>query len=158
MIPTEWSLSHSILNMIWGQWGRPLVDLFATRDNTRLPVFVSPVPDALALDTDALAIPWSNMEVYAFPPYGILPKVLLKAAQEGPRMILIAPMWPWATWYTALQSLAHCSPLQLNLSNQDLFQPHTRVCHGNVDSLDLHAWLLCGSLCVNVDCLRKQFS
>ena len=127
------------------------MDLFATRDNTCLPVFVFPVPNALALDTDALAFPWWIMEFSAFPPYGILSKVF-KAAQEGPCMILIAPMWPWATWYIALQSLAYCSPLQLNL-----FQSHTIVCHGNTDSLDLHAWLLCGSLCENVDYLRKQF-
>ena len=54
------------------------MDLFATRLNRKLPVFVSPVADPEAWDTDALSISWEDMNVYAFPPYKILPQVLHK--------------------------------------------------------------------------------
>ena len=44
-----------------------MVDLFATRYNRKLDLFVSPVPDPLALDADALSISWENLWAYAFP-------------------------------------------------------------------------------------------
>ena len=36
------------------------IDLFATRFNNKLPLFVSPVPDSLATVVDALGLPWEN--------------------------------------------------------------------------------------------------
>ena len=73
----------------------PSDDLFATRFNNKLPQFVSPVPDSLAIAVDALSMPWENLDAYAFPPAAILGKVVEKL-QDSPckRIILIAPGWP----------------------------------------------------------------
>ena len=38
------------------EWGIPLLDLFATRWNHKLPLFVSPVPDPSAVAVDALSM------------------------------------------------------------------------------------------------------
>ena len=156
LIPTEWTLSHSLLGRLWARWHRPMIDLFATSLNHRLPLYVSPVPDSCALDTDALSMDWSSLDVYAFPPFALLSKVLHKARQEGPRMILVAPMWPWARWFNQLLPLAHCPPLALEPRSQDLFQPHSHMVHTRPEVLNLHAWLLCGSHCRTGDCQRKQ--
>ena len=74
------------------EWHLPQIDLFATRFNHKLPQFVSPVPDPLAVAVDALTLPWEDIDAYAFPPTAILGKVVEKL-QDSPckRLILIAP-------------------------------------------------------------------
>ena len=48
---TEWSLHPQVFNR--SKWFTPHVDLFATRLNHKLPLYVSPVPDQNAWDMDA---------------------------------------------------------------------------------------------------------
>ena len=144
---TEWSLSQEVLHPVWTHWFRPQVDLFATKFNHRLPLYVSPVPDPHALATDALSINWSLMIGYAFPPFPILAKVLRKARLENATLILVAPRWPAQPWFPDLLSLSHTQPLQLRVRPCDLRQPRSGVTHANPGVLHLHAWLLCGSRC-----------
>ena len=54
-IQTEWSLPE-IFQKLCTKWHRPQIDLFATRFNHKLPQFVSPVPDSLAVAVDALTL------------------------------------------------------------------------------------------------------
>ena len=49
------------------------IDLFATRFNNKLPLFVLPVPDFLVIAVDALSLPWEDLDAYAFPPAAIPP-------------------------------------------------------------------------------------
>ena len=56
ILHTEWSLSPQIFRQICQALGTPHIDLFATSLNTKLPVYVSPYPDPLAWDTDALSM------------------------------------------------------------------------------------------------------
>ena len=81
-LQTEWQLHQEAVDLLFHKWGTPNVDLFATRLNARLPVFVSPVQDPMAWETDALSISWENVDGYAFPPYRILPQVLHKFQRE----------------------------------------------------------------------------
>ena len=46
---TEWSLSPQVVEAIWAFWGRPQMDLFATRDNHKIDTYVSPFLDDLPL-------------------------------------------------------------------------------------------------------------
>ena len=64
-IQTEWSLLPEVFQTICSRWHRPQIDLFATRFNNKLPLFVSPVPDPLATAVDALSLPWEDLEAYA---------------------------------------------------------------------------------------------
>ena len=57
-IQTEWSLLPEIFQRICHTWHQPQIDLFATRFNHKLPQFVSPVPDSLAVAVDALTLSW----------------------------------------------------------------------------------------------------
>ena len=56
MSGTEWSLHPSVFRALTREWGIPLLDLFATRWNQKLPLFVSPVPDPSAMAVDALSM------------------------------------------------------------------------------------------------------
>ena len=52
-LKTEWALDQSIANSIFQMFNYPNVDLFATRFNHKLPLYVSPVLDNQALAIDA---------------------------------------------------------------------------------------------------------
>ena len=65
-IQTEWSLLPEVFQAICSRWHWPQIDLFATRFNNKLPLFVSPVPDPLATAVDALSLPWEDLDAYAF--------------------------------------------------------------------------------------------
>ena len=76
-IQTGWFLLSEVFQSICSRWHRPQIDLFATRFN-KLRLFVSPVPDPLALAVDALSLPWEDLDAYDFPPAAILGKVVEK--------------------------------------------------------------------------------
>ena len=42
ILKTEWSLNQTIADRIFHAWGRPFVDLFARRINTKLATYISP--------------------------------------------------------------------------------------------------------------------
>ena len=85
-------------------WGRPQIDLFATRFNNKLPTFLSLLPDQAV---DALSLHWETLEAKAFPPVSLLGKVLSKVMDQGCRkMILIAPGWPNMSWFWDLGNLS----------------------------------------------------
>ena len=65
-IQTEWSLLQEVFQATCSRWHRPQIDLFATRFNNKLPLFVSPVLDPLASAVDALTLPWEDLDAYAF--------------------------------------------------------------------------------------------
>ena len=71
-IQTEWSLLPEVFQTLCNRWHQPQIDLFATRFNNKLPLFVSPVPDPMATAVDALILSWENLDAYVFPPTAIL--------------------------------------------------------------------------------------
>ena len=68
-ISTEWSLNQEIANKIFQIMDFPSIDLFATRLNHRLPLYVSPIPDQKALSIDALTMDWNRLRVSTVPSY-----------------------------------------------------------------------------------------
>ena len=72
---TEWSLHPKIFHKICQIWHRPMVDMFATKMNNKLPLYVSPVPDPNAMVVDALNISWEAIDGYTYCPIALIPKV-----------------------------------------------------------------------------------
>ena len=142
-IQTEWSLLPEIFHKVCKKWHRPQIDLFATRFNHKLPQFVSPVPDPLAVAVDALTLPWEDLDAYAFPPTAILGKVVEKLLDSPcKRLILIAPGWPNMPWFWDLVTMSSQVPLSLPNQPNLLTQPFNQIPHRNLTNLNLHAWLL----------------
>ena len=77
-IQTEWSLHPQVFREICQVWHKPMVDLFATNLNAKLPTYVSPVPDDKAWQIDALNISWEALDAYAFCPVAILLQLVKK--------------------------------------------------------------------------------
>ena len=142
IIQTEWSLSTGVQSVVL-QVGPPLVDLFATRFNHKLPSFVSPVPDQAAWAVDTLSLSWEQLNAYAFPPVSLLPQVISKLRDQGcHRMTLIAPGWPNMPWFWDLVDLSVQIPFSLPLIRDLVTQPFNGLLHRNLKNLNLHAWLL----------------
>jgi ribonuclease HI len=143
VIPTEWSLHPQVVEWVFQQLWKPMVDLFATRFNNKLPIFVSPVPDPEALETDAISMSWEGLDAYAYPPHQILNKVLEKfRLTEMCSIILIAPYWENQSWFPELLRLSKTAPLPLPVRKNLLKQPRTNVFHSDPGFLRLNAWQL----------------
>jgi hypothetical protein len=101
-LPTEWTLNAEVFRQLQRHFPQMEIDLFATHLNNRLPVFVSPVPDPSALAVDALSFDWSNLDLYAFPPTPLIPKVLQRLEPFACKMTLKAPLRWNRSWITPL--------------------------------------------------------
>ena len=152
---TEWSLSPQVFKQISRIWESPQVDLFATRLNTKLPLYVSPIPDPQAWAVDALNIPWENLVAYAFPPTALLPKVIQKLQSQMCRLLLIAPGWPSKPWFWDLVEMSLDVPRRLPQTRTLLKQPMNNIFHSNPASLNLHVWYLGAQRCNKEGSLQK---
>ena len=129
-------------------WGVPPTNMFATGENSLLPLCVSPVPDDRATDVDTLSCPWDNRGlVYAFPPPILIPRVLqICRGMRKTSCILIPPNNTNRPWYPEIVQMAKRGPLDLpltdNLLTQRVHGKARRVKHLNPQALSLAAWLL----------------
>lgn len=142
VIPTEWTLHNGVTQQIFATAGRPHIDLFATEINAKLPVFCARFHHPRAWATDALAIDWTGMFAYAFPPISLLQRVIGKIEQESCRILLIAPFWPRQPWFLRLVRLLVGDPLILPDRHDLLYQPHSRLLHPAPGDLHLACWPL----------------
>ena len=143
VVPTEWTLHSRVLQAVFEIWGTPMVDLFATALNRRLPVYCSPVPDPMAWQVDAFTVPWDDLDAYAYPPIAVIRPVINRVLMaKRLRLILIAPLWPQQEWFPDLLSLLVEEPVELPLWRNLLRQPQSQVVHGALGRLRLHAWRL----------------
>ena len=138
IIQTEWSLHPQIFTLICKVWHTPMVDMFATKMNHKLPLYVSPVPDANALNIDALNISWEGLDGYVYCPVALIPKVIQKMNTYRCKMIVVAPGWPMMHWFWDLVNLSTKPPLQLPHWPHLLKQPFSHKYHQNLLYLNLH--------------------
>ena len=134
------------------KWFTPHVDLFASRLNHKLPLYVSPVPDQNAWDIDALNINWSGLTALCLPSNGYPSQGNPKDQTMQLPDHLIAPGWPGMPWFWDPVQLSTEIPLQLPVSTTLLKQSDNYVFHSNPQHLNLHAW------CVGVDSSKNKAS
>ena len=143
IINTEWSLHPSVISMIKSSWiDPPQIDLFATKDNHKFPLYISPMPDPAAMATDALSVNWDNFVAYAYPPQAIIPQVLNKLRRHQCVLYLIAPNWPRMTWFPQILQLLVDYPRRIPLMPKLLKQPKTQIFHSHPSNLNLHVFKL----------------
>ena len=149
-LPGEWSLSQRVANSLFDMLGLPLLDLFASSLNNKLPRFVSLVPENKAFARDAMSLSWDNLFGYAFPPFILIGAVLHKLRLSSGRLILIAPCWPQRAWFADLLLALYDYPVAIPTSSDVISQCEGRVLHHNLPMLHLHAWPLSGILSENI--------
>ena len=87
----------------------PKIDLFASRLNKELPVFVSYRRDPKATYINAFSLK-QKIEFYAFPPYFIIGRIIQKISIEASKGILIVPNWPTQSRYSHLMEILIRTP------------------------------------------------
>jgi hypothetical protein len=101
----EWGLG--VLRQKSGlEWKEVNVDLFATRENTKLQTYVSPTPDLEAVALDAFSITWSQWTPYIHPPINLISKCIQRLELEKVEAVLVVPNWPSQIWWPRLDQLA----------------------------------------------------
>ena len=142
-VGSEWTLHPVVCRALFQIWGSPLVDLFATALTRRLPLYVSLLLDQAAWKRDAFSFPWEGLNLYAFPPFALIHRVLVRVRDlQCVRMTMVAPLWLQADWFPLLLEILVDSPRTLPLWRSLLHQSHHHLFHKSLGMLQLHAWRL----------------
>ena len=127
---TEWMLKTDIFNRVCLQFFKPDIDLFASRLNRQLDMFVSWFPEPGAYHVNAFSFSWSGICPYIFPPFGLLGKVINKVKKEGvEKAIVIFPLWRSQSWFPMLIEVLSDFPVRLPRHRDLLTLPHNGMEH-----------------------------
>ena len=74
---SEWTLKQEVFPKLQRRWP-VMLDLFATSLNHQCSLYFSPYHDPKALGTNAFLQTWDGYQVFAFPPWSLIPRVLKK--------------------------------------------------------------------------------
>ena len=107
---SEWKLRERVFKQIVSTFGKPDIDLFASRINHQLSNYISWRPDTGAKAVGAFSINWSPTYNYCFPSFSIILKVLQKIQREAQAIVLV-PYWTTQNWFFALLGMLIDRPL-----------------------------------------------
>ncbi|GFN75811.1 reverse transcriptase/ribonuclease h/methyltransferase, partial [Plakobranchus ocellatus] len=114
-IDTEWKLNTILLQEALGLLNfTPEIDLFASRLNHQFHDYISFKPDPGAIGIDAFAVSWGDKNLYAFPPFCLLTRVLQKIKAEAATGVVVAPYWPAQPFFPVLMKLLVDHPILLS--------------------------------------------
>ena len=110
----EWELDQNVFYAVCKSFGKPDIDLFATRLNAKLTRFCSWKPDPEAENVNAFSINWGNFKfVYLFPPFSQITRCIQKIQSDRARGIFILPLWTTQTYFPAVMRILVKRPLIL---------------------------------------------
>ncbi|XP_046468122.1 uncharacterized protein [Neodiprion pinetum] len=104
-IDTEWELSSWAYEKVISEFGKPKLDLFASRINAKCQAYCSWHRDPDALAIDAFTINWKSKYFYAFPPFALVLRFLRKVIADRACGIAIVPNWPSQPWFPIFMDL-----------------------------------------------------
>ena len=116
----EWQLSPDKFGEICRVFGKPDIDLFATRLNHQLPRYMSWKPDPGAEAVNAFVESWDTFFSYIFPPFNLISRVLRKIDNEKATAIVVVPFWPTQPWFPKFLQLCTDPPFVLCSKHQPL--------------------------------------
>jgi ribonuclease HI len=137
----NWSLCPSVARQIWDRFGHPVVDLFASPENTKCPLFFA-LSGNPPLGLDALSHDWPRGLLFAFPPLNLILPTLERVRRFGLEMLLVAPRQ--GVWIALIAPLLCGKPWQLPLVRDLLSQAGREIFHQDPQLLDLWVWPLRG--------------
>ena len=115
--------------------------------NHQLPVYFSPMLAPQSTGTEAMMQSWDGLQAYAFPPFGLLPRVLVKVRQsKGLELTQVAPLWPQHPWFPDILELLVEVLFFLPQRKDLLKQPHFHRFHQNLPVLRLIAYRISSDL------------
>jgi hypothetical protein len=122
----EWTLDRDTADMLFGQFQKPHVDLFASAANHQCDTYVTLNYDANAHATDAFTLKW-DMHSLIFPPFSLIGRTLRKLRRDHTKGILVVPMWRTQPWFPQLTQLRGFNKrLTIPVNKTTLRWPHSR--------------------------------
>ena len=97
---------------ILSQYPELNIDLFATRFNHKLPTSCSWKPYPGCSYIDAFPVNRAAYNLYAFPPFSLIPRCLQKISQDRAKGILVVPLWSAQSWFLIVLQLLYNFPRQ----------------------------------------------
>lgn len=118
---TEIELSNGIFTELKILFGKPEIDIFASRVNAKCKTYISWKKDPEALLVDAFTVSWENFFFYAFPPCSVILKALQKIRNDHACGIMVVPEWPSQPWYPLFCYLLISEPCKFSAKNNLIF-------------------------------------
>ena len=141
----EWMLCPRVFTRISIIFGKPEVDMFASRLNYQLPCYASWHPDPESTYIDAMQICWAGKYIYAFPPFSMVWPLLTKIRQDRvERALVVVPRWPTQSWYPTLKKMKVKGTTIITVQSSTLSLPGTRKKHPLSPKLKLLVMVLSG--------------
>ena len=101
----EWELNDEWFQIVIEKFGQPSIDLFASASNRKCERFVAWKPQKGAYCIDAFTLNWFEEYFYAFSPFALILKSLVKIKRENAIGIIVVPLWKNQPWFPFLEQL-----------------------------------------------------
>jgi ribonuclease HI len=102
----DYALSPQVFQHMCVTMGmQPTVDLFATRWNTKLNTFISPLRSDATPVMDAMQIAWNEGLPFLHPPIPLIGRCLRKILEENVPALIVLPHWKGQSWSVLLQKM-----------------------------------------------------
>ena len=101
---------------------KPDIDLFASRINKQLPMYVAYKPDPSAIATDAFSLKWDDKLFYLFPPFSVITSCFQKIHQNKTEALSVASYWKTQVWYPVLLRSLVRPPILVEENKYNLLQ------------------------------------
>jgi hypothetical protein len=99
----DWQLNPRLFAALNQLWGPHDLDAFDSAQNALLPKFWSRFPAPGSTGTDAFEQAWSGLNLWTNPPFGLIGRILVKAAEEKAVATIVVPAWKSRPWWLILQ-------------------------------------------------------
>ena len=144
---TEWSLRQDIYLEIVSRFGKPTIDLFASRLNHKTDRYCAWKPDPGAESIDSFMMSsWKEEFFYAFPPFSLMYRFMQKCIQDRAEGILVAPVWVTQPWFNLVKRCTVGKPILFTVTNDELFLPfRTQTKRHPLTPLKMQALMISGS-------------
>ena len=139
-------LDMDILQEIVCRFGKPDIDLFASRLNHKLEKYISFRPDPNAMAVDAFSISRTKQYVYIFAPFRPSVWFYGTCGRRG-RSISSSPLWTTQSWWPQLAHLIVNFPIKLLPTRKILYQPNNLEGTHPLQKLKLEAFRVSGKFC-----------
>jgi hypothetical protein len=125
----EWELTDHAFSKIVKHFGRPQIDLFATRLNKKCNRYVSWHRDPGAFAINAFTLDWHRLNFYAFPPISVILKMIRKIITDNAEGVVVVPHWPSQPWFPLFKLLC-CDMITLGTNTNTLLSvPNSHLQH-----------------------------
>lgn len=125
-------------------YSKAAIDLFNLRANTKCPLYFSLGDEDAPLGVGALAHPWPNVLLYAFPPLSLISPNLDRVRESWLSLLLITPRWPGRLWLAEIAELQQGEPWLFPLRRDLLSQAGVQIFHSHSEQINLWFWPMKG--------------